>query len=101
VYATRYGLPLDFGVVLPVRLGHQQLADLVGSQRPSVSAHLGELARRGEVLRRADRTWLLRGSPPTDLADLRVRAPRDLRAAGGSRSGGFDVPDVASGVPTV
>ena len=79
VYATRYGIPLDGGTVLPVRLGHQQLADLVGSQRPSVSAHLAALARRGEILRRADRTWLLRGSPPTELSDLRAGAARPAR----------------------
>lgn len=74
LYAGRYGRRSIDGVILPVRLSHQDLADLTGSQRPSVSAHLAALAARDEIIRRPDRTWLLRGAPPEELHDLRVRA---------------------------
>jgi CRP/FNR family transcriptional regulator, cyclic AMP receptor protein len=74
LYAGRYGQRGSDGVVLPIRLGHQDLADLTGSQRPSVSAHLAALSASGDIVRRPDRTWLLRGGPPDDLHDLRVRA---------------------------
>jgi hypothetical protein len=77
LYAGRYGQRSVDGIVLPVRLSHQDLADLTGSQRPSVSAHLAALAARGEIVRRPDRTWLLRGAPPGALHDLRVRAESD------------------------
>ena len=35
------------GIVVPLPLGHQRLADLVGAHRPSVTTALGELARGG------------------------------------------------------
>jgi DNA-binding GntR family transcriptional regulator len=59
--------------VVPLRLSHANLAELVGSRRPSVSASLSRLAERGAVSRRPDRTWLLRGGPPEQLRDLRSR----------------------------
>jgi hypothetical protein len=85
LYAGRYGQRLTDGVVLPVRLSHQDLADLTGSQRPSVSSHLASLSASGEIVRRLDRTWLLRGAPPSELHDLRVRAEvgPPVRAAAG------------------
>jgi CRP/FNR family transcriptional regulator, cyclic AMP receptor protein len=84
LYADRYGRAAAGGVVLPVRLSHQDLADLTGSQRPSVSAHLAALAAAGEIVRLPDRTWLLRGGPPAELRDLRVRAgPEETVAVDG------------------
>ena len=74
MYAERYGRATPEGVTLPIRLGHQDLAELIGTQRPSVSAHLARLSARGEVLRRPDRTWLLVGPPPAEIDDLRTRA---------------------------
>ena len=79
MYADRYGLVTPDGVVLPVRLNHSDIAELIGTQRPSVSAHLSELSARGEIIRRPDRTWLLAGRPPADVDDARARtsAPDD------------------------
>ena len=74
MYADRYGQTTCDGVVLPVRLSHQDLAEMIGTQRPTVSAHLAELSARGEVVRRPDRTWLLVGAPPGEIDDLRIRA---------------------------
>jgi CRP/FNR family cyclic AMP-dependent transcriptional regulator len=53
--------------VVPLPLGHQRLADLVGAQRPTVSTALGELSRAGALSRREDGNWLLLGAPPEQL----------------------------------
>ncbi len=72
--ADRFGRVTPAGTVIPLELSHQDLAELVGAQRPSVSARLSALNRRGELVRRADRTWLLPGDPPAELRDTRARA---------------------------
>jgi CRP-like cAMP-binding protein len=72
--ADQFGRVTPDGTVVPVRLTHADVAELIGSQRPSTSAHLSALAKRGELVRREDRTWMLRGDPPAELRDLRARA---------------------------
>lgn len=72
--ADRFGRVTREGTVVPLKLTHRDLAELIGSQRPSVSQKLVELSDRGQVVRRPDRTWLLRGDPPNDVRDLRARA---------------------------
>jgi CRP-like cAMP-binding protein len=54
-------------IVVPLPLGHQRLADLVGAHRPSVTTALGELVRSGALSRREDGNWLLHGAPPEQL----------------------------------
>ena len=71
--ADRFGRVTAEGIVIPLKLSHGDLAELIGSQRPSVSSHLSRLSGRGEVVRRQDRTWLLRGDPPEELRDMRAR----------------------------
>jgi CRP/FNR family transcriptional regulator, cyclic AMP receptor protein len=58
--AERWGRVTADGVLLPLRLSHRLLAQLVGARRPTVSTALAELARTGAVVRRADGSWLLR-----------------------------------------
>jgi CRP/FNR family cyclic AMP-dependent transcriptional regulator len=72
--ADRYGRVTPQGTVVPLKLSHTDLAELVGSHRPSVSARLGDLRERGQIERRADGTWLLVGEPPSEIRDMRVRA---------------------------
>ena len=72
--ADRFGRVTPEGTVVPLKLTHRDLAELVGSQRPSVSANLVKLSRQGILSRRADRTWLLHGQPPQELQDLRAGA---------------------------
>jgi CRP-like cAMP-binding protein len=69
--ADRWGRVGPEGVIVPLRLTHRTLAQLVGAQRPSVTTALGALAGEGRVTRRDDGTWLLHGEPP---ADLRIAA---------------------------
>jgi CRP/FNR family cyclic AMP-dependent transcriptional regulator len=70
--ADRWGVPVDGGMYVPIRLTHSLLAAMVLARRPSVSTALAELDRRGLVSRSGD-GWLLRGAPPTELHRLSRR----------------------------
>jgi CRP/FNR family cyclic AMP-dependent transcriptional regulator len=67
--ADRWGRVRSEGVILPLRLTHSVLADLVAARRPTVTTSLSELARQQLVvpLRRG---WLLPGEPPGELLEL-------------------------------
>jgi CRP/FNR family transcriptional regulator, cyclic AMP receptor protein len=52
------------GALLPFRLSHQTLADLVGARRPTVTLAVRTLTDRGLVERSDSGGWLLPGSPP-------------------------------------
>ena len=68
--AERWGRVTPDGISLRLRLTHQLIGQLVGARRASVTTGLQHVAASGLVLRRSDRTWLLRGPPPQDLAHL-------------------------------
>ncbi len=72
--AERWGRVRSDGIAVPLPLSHQRLADLVGAHRPAVTSAMGELARRGAISRREDRTWVLHGAPPTELRHHRLLA---------------------------
>jgi hypothetical protein len=76
--AERWGRVSGDGVVVPLPLTHRMLGELVGARRPTVSTALAALVDRGELSRRRDGTWLLRGAPQT-AADPAPAAP--LRTA--------------------
>jgi CRP/FNR family transcriptional regulator, cyclic AMP receptor protein len=61
--AERWGRVSGDGVVVPLPLTHRMLGELVGARRPTVSTALAQLVDRGELSRRRDGTWLLRGAP--------------------------------------
>jgi CRP/FNR family transcriptional regulator, cyclic AMP receptor protein len=61
--AERWGRITAEGVVIPLDVSHRLLGQLVGARRPTVSTALAELARDGQVQRRSDGGWLLRGEP--------------------------------------
>jgi CRP/FNR family transcriptional regulator, cyclic AMP receptor protein len=69
--AERWGRVVPDGVLVSLRLSHRTLAGMVGARRPSVTTALGQLMARGELERRADGEWLLRGDAPesSDAAD--------------------------------
>lgn len=72
--ADRHGRVLRGGVVaLPMRLSHSTLAELACARRPSVSAALKRLERRGVLERRRDGTFVLLGAAPAQLATRRLR----------------------------
>jgi hypothetical protein len=72
--AERWGRVTREGVVVPLPLSHQRLADLVGAHRPSVTTAMGDLARDGALSRRDDGDWVLHGPPPERLKHHRLAA---------------------------
>jgi CRP/FNR family transcriptional regulator, cyclic AMP receptor protein len=72
--AERWGRVHRDGVVVPLPLGHQRLADLVGASRQSVTTAMGGLTRDGAVSRRDGGHWVLHGDPPEELRHHRLVA---------------------------
>ena len=70
--ADRFGRVDESGVVVPLCLSHETLAELVFAQRQSVTRSLHVLAARGMVERRRSGTWVLHGEPPTTPESLGV-----------------------------
>ena len=64
--ADRWGHVGPDGTLLPLRLTHETLADLVSAQRPSVTTALRTLEQRGALKRNGGGGWLLLGDPPGD-----------------------------------
>ena len=62
--ADRWGRVGPDGVLVPLPVTHDVLAQLVCAQRPTVTSALGRLADAGYIRRRRDRTWLLSPEPP-------------------------------------
>ena len=92
--ASRWGRVSSSGVVLPLRLTHTVLADLVAARRPTVSSAVSELARRG-LVESTNGGWLIKGEPPGELVAL---AP--ARYERGSVAGWDDEPVAAGDGPT-
>ncbi len=72
--AERWGRVTPEGIVVPLPLSHQRLADLVGAHRPSVTTAMGELTRSGAISRRDEGDWVLHGQPPEQLRGHRLAA---------------------------
>ncbi len=78
-FADRWGTVTSEGVRLDVRLTHELLAAVTGARRPSVTTALRRLAEAG-CLRSLPRSrWLLLGTPPAALREVRERSPRATR----------------------
>lgn len=67
--AGRWGRVRGDGVLLPFRLTHTVLADLVAARRPTVTSALSDLSRRG-LVRAIDDGWLLVDEPPGPIGNL-------------------------------
>jgi CRP-like cAMP-binding protein len=96
--ADRFGRVTSEGTIVPLRLSHNDIAELIGGQRPSVSVRLSELAKRGVLARRPDRSWVLLGEPPAELRDLRANAD-ELRRSGAAHAAvaGSPLPEPQAG----
>jgi hypothetical protein len=62
--ADRWGRVGPDGVILPLRLTHALLGELIGAHRPTVTVAARKLAEQGHVERLPGKTWLLKGPPP-------------------------------------
>lgn len=81
--AGRWGRVRADGVVVPLRLTHATLAELVAARRPTVTSALSELSRAG-LVHSVDEGWLLPGSAPGELAP-RLDAPITASPPGAGR----------------
>ena len=84
--AGRWGRVRSDGVVVPLRLTHAILAELVAARRPTVTSALSELARGG-LVRSVDEGWLLSGQPPGELGSQPASVPPARTSGRGSRNG--------------
>lgn len=74
--ADRWGRVRPDGVLVPLPVSHDVLAQLIGVQRPTVTSALRRLSDAGLIRRQRDKTWLLRSEPPpSPLLDVANRAP--------------------------
>jgi CRP-like cAMP-binding protein len=73
--AERWGHVTPHGITIKLRISHEVLGQLVGSQRASVTTGLRHIDESGLLVRRADGTWLLRGSPPEEMVHIHWHAP--------------------------
>jgi CRP/FNR family cyclic AMP-dependent transcriptional regulator len=62
--AELWGQKRPGGAVLPFRLSHQTLADLVGARRPTVTLAVRTLTERKLLDRTESGNWVLVGAPP-------------------------------------
>ena len=79
--AEEWGRVTGEGIVVPLTLSHRMLGQLIGARRPTVSVAIADLAKREEVVRRDDGTWLLKGEPvglPTGEAQKIIPIRRRL-----------------------
>ncbi len=68
--AGRFGRIRPDGVLVPLRLTHSLLADLVAARRPTVTTALASLTDQGLVRHTRD-GWLLSGEAPVEVLSLR------------------------------
>jgi CRP/FNR family transcriptional regulator, cyclic AMP receptor protein len=59
--ASSWGRVTPEGVVVPFRLTHEVLGEIIGAQRPSVTVAMGDLQRSGQVIRNGDGAYILTG----------------------------------------
>lgn len=81
--AGRWGRVRTEGTVVPFRLTHALLADLVAARRPTVTSALSDLSRRGLVHSRGGE-WILHGEPPRELLDIDGTAEESPRQVASS-----------------
>jgi CRP-like cAMP-binding protein len=61
--SDRFGKVTPEGIVIRLALTHEALGRLIGARRPTVTLALRNLADRGALERRPDRSWLVREWP--------------------------------------
>ncbi len=62
--ASMWGRVTSVGTVVPFRLTHDMLADLIGAKRPTTTVAVQGLEQQGRLTRDATRAYVLLGDPP-------------------------------------
>jgi hypothetical protein len=60
---SRVGIEDKRGILLMPELGHEDLAEMIGSSRPMVSKLIGDMTREGLLTRGEKRHFILRAKP--------------------------------------
>jgi len=68
--AERWGHVTPAGIAVRLRLPHALLGQLVGCRRASVTTALQHIYATGDLARREDGTWLLKGDPPDEFVSV-------------------------------
>ena len=74
--ADRWGRVTEDGVLLRLSLNHEQIAELVSAQRPSVSSALSRLREEGQ-LTYSRGSFMLCGDPPAQVKELKKQLALD------------------------
>jgi hypothetical protein len=62
--ASMWGRVTPRGTVIPFRLTHEMLANIIGAKRPTTTLAVHALARNGRLTRDGSRLFVLHGDPP-------------------------------------
>jgi CRP-like cAMP-binding protein len=62
--ASMWGRVTPKGTVVPFRLTHEMLANIVGAQRPTTTTAIRSLTEQGRLTRDEARSYVLIGEPP-------------------------------------
>jgi CRP/FNR family transcriptional regulator, cyclic AMP receptor protein len=84
--ADRCGRVGREGVLVPMRLTHAILADLLAARRPTVSGALSSLERSG-LIESTREGWLLYGSPPSEMPGIAEAEQDEVPAFSSSHQG--------------
>ncbi len=76
--ASSWGRVTIEGIMIPFRLTHEVLGEIVGAHRPSVTVAMQTLQNRGQLTRAANGCYVLVGDPPDWNSE---EAPRPLAAS--------------------
>ena len=72
-FANRFGRVASGGLRLRLPISHAQLAEIVATQRPSVTIAFARLQDSGRLIRTGQHDWLLCGPAPNELAPLALQ----------------------------
>lgn len=62
--ASMWGRVTPTGTVVPFRLTHEMLGNIIGARRPTTTTAIRSLTSRGRLFRNENRYYVLRGDPP-------------------------------------
>lgn len=62
--ALMWGRVRTEGILIPFRLSHEMLAEIICARRPSVTQAIGSLERHGQILRTPEKRFVVLGRPP-------------------------------------
>jgi CRP/FNR family transcriptional regulator, cyclic AMP receptor protein len=62
--ASMWGRVTPEGTVVPFRLTHEMLGNIIGARRPTTTTAIRSLTSQGRLLRNDDRCYVLQGDPP-------------------------------------